>query len=139
VPIAYNTDRFWLVRIDRGTSGLGARAPKLTLGWVPHELVFIARGEGPFQLAYGSAVALPAQAPVESILPEIATPDAASNRVKVAAARLGPQTVLGGDARRSPAPPPFPWKSVLLWIALALGVGVLAFMAIRLSRETKKS
>jgi hypothetical protein len=139
VPIAWNTDRFWRVRIDHGNSGLGARAPKLTLGWVPHELLFIARGEGPFQLAYGSATARAAEAPVQSIVPEIAMPDSSPKRVKIAVAQLGPQVLLGGEARRTPPPPPFPWKSVLLWVALALGVAVLAFMAIRLSRDTRKT
>ena len=87
----------------------------------------------------GSATARPGEAPVESILPEIATFDASPKRVKIALATLGPQVVLGGEARRIPPPPPFPWKSALLWAALALGVAVLAFMALRLSRDTRKA
>ena len=36
--------------------------PKLSVGWLAHELVFVARGAGPFQLAYGSGSAQPATA-----------------------------------------------------------------------------
>jgi hypothetical protein len=137
VPIALNTDRYWSVRIDRG-GGLGAGAPKLTLGWVPHELVFIARGSGPYQLAYGSATAMPDESPVESILSQISTPGDAQTAVTIVTATLGQRAVLGGEARRLPPPPPFPWKSVALWAALAIGVIVLAWMAMRLARETKQ-
>jgi hypothetical protein len=130
VPIDLNTDRLWLVRVDQGSGGLGTGAPKLMLGWVPHELVFIARGTGPFQVAYGSATALPAESPVESIV--------SRTGVTIATATLAPRMVLGGEARRLPLPPPFPWKSVALWAALAIGVILLAWMAMRLARESKQ-
>jgi hypothetical protein len=136
VPIDLDTDRYWLVKIDRG-GGLGTGTPKLTLGWVPHELVFIARGSGPFQLAYGSATALPDESPVESILAEIAKPGDGKSLVTIVTATLAPQVVLGGEERRF-APHLFPWKSVSLWAALAIGVILLAWMAMRLARETNK-
>ena len=139
VAIATNTDRYWLVRIDRTGAGIGTGAPRLTLGWVPHELVFLARGAGPFQLAYGSSSAASGGVAVDSILPGLAAGGDATYRVKVVAATLGPQVSLGGEARRLPAPPPFPWRLIALWTSLALGVVVLGFMAFRLSREANKS
>jgi hypothetical protein len=138
VPIATNTDRYWLVRIDRTGAGIGSGAPRLTLGWVPHELIFLARGAGPFQLAYGSISASSGSVAVDSILPGLTAGGDASYRVKVVAATLGPEGSLGGEARRLPPPPPIPWKLIALWSSLALGVVVLAFMALRLSREAKK-
>jgi hypothetical protein len=139
VPIATNTDRYWLVRIDRTGAGIGTGAPKLTLGWVPHELIFLARGSGPFQLAYGSISASSGGVAVDSILPGLTAGGDATYRVKVVAATLGPQVTLGGEARRLPVPPPIPWKLIALWSSLGLGVVVLAFMALRLSRETNGS
>jgi hypothetical protein len=139
VSVPYNGDRYWQVKIDSKTGGLGAQPPKLTLGWIPHELMFIARGGGPFQVAYGSVDAQPAEAAVESILPAIATPNAGTSLVKIATATLGPEVTLGGAARRLAPPPPYPWKTIVLWAALGLGVIVLGFMAARLSRETKRS
>jgi hypothetical protein len=137
VSIDLNTDRYWLVRVDRD-GGFGSGAPKLTLGWVPHELVFIARGSGPFQLAYGSATAMPDESPVESILSQISEPGDGKSLVTIVTATLAPRVVLGGEGRRLPLPPPFPWKSVALWAALAIGVIVLAWMAMRLARESKQ-
>ncbi len=122
VPVATNTDRYWLVRIDRTGAGIGTGAPKLTLGWVPHELIFLARGAGPFQLAYGSISATSGGVAVDSILPGLAAGGDATYRVKVVAATLGPQVSLGGEARRLPAPPPIPWRLIALWSSLALGV-----------------
>lgn len=139
VPIGMNTDRYWLVRIDRTGAGMGSGAPKLTLGWMPHELIFLARGAGPFKLAYGSAVATSGGVALDALLPGLTIGGDATYRVKVIAATLGPQMSLGGEARRSPAPPPIPWKLIALWSSLALGVVVLAFMALRLSREARKT
>jgi hypothetical protein len=138
VSVPYNGDRYWQVKIDSKTGGLGSQPPKLTLGWIPHELMFIARGAGPFQVVYGSVDAQPAEAAVESILPAIATPDAGTALVKIATATLGPEVTLGGAARRQAPPSPYPWKTIVLWSALGLGVLVLGFMAARLSRETKR-
>ena len=139
VPIGMNTDRYWLVRIDRAGAGLGIGAPRLTLGWVPHELIFLARGAGPFQLAYGSVSATTGEVSVNSILPGLTVGGDSTYRVKVVAATLGPQESLGGEARRSAPPPPIPWKLIALWCSLALAVAVLGFMAIRLTREARKN
>ncbi|HZF17026.1 MAG TPA: DUF3999 domain-containing protein [Steroidobacteraceae bacterium] len=138
VAIGDDNDRYWRVKIDVDRGGLGKRAPKLTLGWIPHELVFIARGDGPFQLVYGNAGALPAQAAVESILPALATAGGGASRVTIAMASLGPQQALGGESRLSQPPAAYPWKTTLLWVVLGLGVVILAFMALRLARDTRK-
>src|SRR4029434_2346674 len=64
------TDRYWLVRVDERGGGLGTGVPKLEIGWVPHQLVFAARGAPPFQLAYGKRDAKPAAYPIESLIPD---------------------------------------------------------------------
>ena len=43
--------------------GLGGGAPVMHAGWIPHQVVFAARGEPPFQLAYGNRQAKPARMP----------------------------------------------------------------------------
>lgn len=55
VAVATNTDRYWL-RVDQRGGGIGLEAPRLyVVGWVPHRLVFAARGKPPFLLAYAAA------------------------------------------------------------------------------------
>ena len=125
-----SSDRYWLARIDMRTGGLGRGAPKLRVGWLPHDVVFLARGNGPFTLAYGSSKAKPTAA--LGAIPE---------SVSIVNATFTQPETLGGDARLLPAPPPKPglWsKSATLWTVLAIGVALLAFMAYRLSRELKK-
>ena len=57
VSVLMNTDMHWLLRTDPKKGGLGSVAPRLVVEWVPHEVVFVARGAGPFYIAYGSATA----------------------------------------------------------------------------------
>ncbi len=55
LEIAATADEQWLIRVRQAGGGLGNNLPQLEIGWQPHRLVFAARGEPPFRLAYGSA------------------------------------------------------------------------------------
>ena len=125
VSIAPNSSRYWRIKLGQQGAGLGSVAPRLQAGWIPDEIVFVARGEGPFQLAYGSAVALPSAGGLGGIPQDIA----------VVRATAGAQRLLGGEARLQAPPPPLPWKSWILWAVLGLGVALLAWMAYRLSKQ----
>jgi hypothetical protein len=52
---------------------------------------------------------------------------------------VGKRIELGGEQALQPAPRGLPWKKLLLWGVLLLGVGVLAFMARSLVQEMKVS
>ena len=129
VSIGTNTDRYWRVRADTRGGGLGAGAPKLRVGWLPHDVLFLARGNGPFTLAYGNANTEGNAAGFPS-LPKSAT---------VLRATFAEPETLGGTARLTPTPksPDVFSKSVILWTVLIAGVGLLAVMAYRLAREMK--
>ncbi len=58
VVVAPDSDRYWLARVDLRNNGLGSGQPKLKVAWAPHEVVFLARGAGPFTLAFGNAATL---------------------------------------------------------------------------------
>jgi hypothetical protein len=127
VPIDIDSDRYWLVRFERPV-GVGSGVPRLNVGWIPHELLFVARGEGPFVVAYGSVTAKAAETRIASVLPKL----------NLAVAQAGSQFDLGGAARREPEPEPFPWKRVVLWAGLGIGVGLLGWMALRLFRQMSR-
>jgi Protein of unknown function (DUF3999) len=127
IHIVQNSDRYWLVRVDARGSGLGTGVPRLSVGWVSQNVVFLARGSGPFMLAYGSAAATPADSQLESI----------PKSVTIAAATAGAAMELGGRSRLAPEPPAVPWKKGVLWAVLVLGAGVLGWMALRLSKEMR--
>ena len=123
--------RYLRLSSDDDANGLGTRIPTLEAGWVSHELRFIARGDAPFKIAYGSAIAPRADTALDGLIPGL------GKTVTVRDAAPGAIEVLGGDERLQPPPAPFPWKTVLLWAVLVLGVGLLGWMAVRLGREMK--
>ena len=129
VSIALNTDPHWLLRTNPKSGGLGSVAPHLVVEWVPHEVVFVARGAGPFYVAYGSATADSAAVSL-AVLPK---------NVSIAPASLSEPETLGGEVRLSPPPAPYAWKAALLWAVLLAGAGLLAWMAFRLSRDFSRT
>ena len=120
----------WLLRVDQKGGGIGAGQPGIQAGWLPQELVFIARGAPPFQLAYGNAQAQPGAYAIQTIVPGWRTDEA----LKAAPASTGAQSeVAGRAALRERAD----YKAWMLWGALAAGVAVLAWMAWQLARQLK--
>jgi hypothetical protein len=111
----------------------------LELGWIPHEIVFTARGEAPFALAFGDVRSRPEALPVASVVPGYRKDE----ELAAARATIGEATPVrpakgfladpggwiraafdSGDART--------W---LLWLVLGGGVLAVAWMALRLLRE----
>jgi hypothetical protein len=128
IDIAADTDRYWLAR----QVGIGAPTgapPRLQVAWTPSDVVFLARGSGPFLLAYGSAVAQEAETDLSAI----------PTAVTVVRASLGAPRRLGGPARLIAPSAAFPSSRILLWAILALCVCLLAWMAYRLTRDMGKN
>jgi hypothetical protein len=127
---ATRSDRYWLLRVEEKGGGLGQGAPVMHAGWLPRPLLFVARGSGPFRLAYGAANVAPGETSIENLLP-----DGGATTIKIKGAEPGTPLPLGGVARLSPAAPQFPWKKYLLWGVLVSGVGLLGWMAYRLLKQ----
>jgi Protein of unknown function (DUF3999) len=123
IRIPTNSDRLWLVRQTEPAGPIGD--VRLQATWDARELVFLARGSGPFVLAYGSATAGPSSVALEPLI----------KGITVLPAETGRPYVLGGADRLRPPPATVPWRMAALWSALALGVLGLAWMTYRLSRE----
>ena len=141
IALAPNPDRYWLLKVDPKGGGLGSGEVRLEIGWVPHELVFAARGTPPFVLAYGNASAKPGASPLAAVLPE--RPDGSTPSAVLA--DIGPLA-----ARTEPSLASQPLRYVrqlterrdlrkwILWAVLVGGVVALAWMAVRLLREVGK-
>ena len=105
---------------------------KLEIGWVPHEVVFAARGAGPFSLAWGLKVAKPGALPITAVLPEYKEGEAL--KLKVAS--------LAAPAQQAPTGSTFSdyvqsgeAKKWALWAALVAGVLLVAGMAFALLKQ----
>lgn len=120
--------RYWLLRTEAG-SGAGIAPPTLELHWRPAQVVFVARGDPPFTLAFGQADAKPAVLPVSSLIPgyerwaELRLPEARVAEVRTLRREPPFWKRFGIDAEP---------KQAALWAVLVGGVLLLAFMAWRL-------
>jgi Protein of unknown function (DUF3999) len=130
LAIGAHGQRYWLVRIDPRSGGLGVDAPRASFGWQPQEVVFAARGAAPFVLAYGSRAATSGALPIATLVPGY---DIAKGLpANIGVARQGAPVPLGGMQRMRE---PIDTKRWLLWASLVLAAMVLGWMAWRLSRE----
>lgn len=120
-----------LLRFDAQGGGIGMGTPSVEIGWVPHELVFAARGAAPFQIAYGNVKAQYAAYPIESLIPGYRRPPESPSIPIVPASTGEPVTHAGAPALRQP----LDIKRWTLWGSLLLGVAALGVMAWRLSRQ----
>lgn len=128
VQLQPTTDRYWRLDTSGGEGVARSGMPVLEQGWVPHVLTFVAQGDAPFTVAFGSATAGAARQPVDGLLRHVGQ---ARQRALVGQARIQERVVLGGKARLTPPPAPLPWKKWLLWAVLVLGVLALAAMVRR--------
>jgi hypothetical protein len=126
--------RYWLLRVDPKSGGLGRGQPRMHAGWLPREIVFAARGTGPFLIAYGNVAAASSALPVTTLVPGYAS--SAEPLAAIAVAHMGAAAPLGdiGQAKR-----PREYRRATLWAVLILGVVVLAWMAWQLSRQLNAS
>lgn len=124
IHIAPDTDRYWLARIGARGGSIGNGVPRLSAGWVAQNVVFLARGSGPYLIAYGSATVGPADMSLDSL----------PKAVEIGNATAAAPTLLGGRERLRPATS-VPWRNGLLWVILVVAAGILAAMVVRLSKE----
>jgi hypothetical protein len=136
VEIGRHSARYWVARLDPGSPPPGGGAPTLEAEWRPAQLVYVARGETPFTLAFGNPEAKRVMLEPSQLIPgyerleELKLPQA-----QVGAVRAGQRgdewwrRILGDTSPRK----------VALWAVLLVAVGALAWMAWRLSRQVTRS
>lgn len=123
------------LQVDSRGGGLGQGEPRLSVAMRATELLFLARGNPPYRLALGRVDAQAGSLPVATLVPGFD-----SQRLE----SMGQATISGAipDVEVAPAVVPakagVDWKRIGLWAVLLLGVGVLALMAVSLSRGTAK-
>lgn len=123
----------WRLEVEQDGGGVGSGQPRMQMGWVPHRLLFVARGEMPFTLAFGSAIAEPPSSDITDLVARIESTPVDRGFIKLGQA--GGLFELGGESRLQPPVPPLPWKKWLLWTVLVFGVLVLAWMGRSLYRQ----
>jgi hypothetical protein len=118
--------------LDARGGDLGPQPPTLQIGFVPQELVFLARGDAPYTLAWGAADAESTDLPIATLLPGYRGSDSLptiDSQLKISSTDLPP--ALSGKA----PPAPSPYRRWILWGVLLAGLGVLALMARALAAQ----
>ncbi|MDM8554313.1 DUF3999 domain-containing protein [Desulfococcaceae bacterium HSG7] len=134
---ALTTDRYWRLEILSDTGGMGNSTPLMELSWTPDDLIFLARGESPFILAFGSARIRPRSSTAHLLIEPLQNQNKSAEFIRPA--QIKKRIELGGASRLTPLPPPVPWKQWLLWGILIAGVGFLGFMAWNLYQQMNRS
>lgn len=132
--------RYWRVLLDARAGTLGQTLPQLEVEWHPRSIIFVARGEGPYRVAWGNAEAKPEDLNQAQIIPgyksfsEYSLPEARAEAVvaQTVVEPSAPEKALREVTRNITA------KQVALWLILLGGVAVLGYMAWQLSRQMKK-
>lgn len=120
--------------VDERGGGLGAEAPTLQFAVRGTQLVFLARGAGPYTLALGNPTATAANLPLATLIPDYSPQrlkELGQGKVE-GAAQLTTSTAASPDVAVASGPD---WKKIGLWAVLLLGVLALAGMAFSLLRK----
>lgn len=133
IRIPMQNERYWKVSLDARAGGLGRGVPQLEVSWQPQSIVFAARGEGPYRMAWGNPEAASAHLALTALMPGY-RPDSEYSLPLAEA----------GELTRQPVTPPsaitklartFTWKQAVLWLVLLAGVAMLGMMAWRLNAQ----
>jgi hypothetical protein len=133
VEISRYPARYWMARVDPNSGGIGSTPPKLEAQWRDGQVIFAARGPGPFRLAFGARDPRSAWVNVATLIPGYQRGD----ELKLPEAKLGP---VEGAPRAAASGLPaivdeLGPRKIALWSILVIGVLVLGGMAWRLSRQ----
>jgi hypothetical protein len=124
--------RYRLLRVNMKGGGIGSGTLVVRAGWIPRELVFTARGSGPFRLAYGNARADASALSADALVPALQ----GDRKSEIPVVTTGAPQKLAGEAATLPRADARKWG---LWAALLAGVALLAWMAWRLLAQMQKS
>jgi len=131
------TDRFWRIEIDQEGKSMpdDIDAFDFLLGFLPHEILFVARGRPPFLLAYGSSRICKNNLlkTSENMFTRILGTGDDNQLIKKAV--ILDHVILGGEKMLKPPAPSLPWKVWILWGVLITGVGIIACMVRNLYRQ----
>ena len=124
------------LKLDARSGGLGSDKPSLSVALTSRQVLFLARGDGPFLLAVGNPQAKAAELSPATLIPGYGT----ANALPISTARLGTMEPAQGAAaqpQRDAGPVSLNWRTATLWAVLLMGIGTVGAMAVYLLRQTK--
>lgn len=129
-----SNNKSYRLEVLQDGAGLVEMVPELELGYIPHELIFMARGEAPFILAFGNGSMNQEVSQNGGTILQGLTDKKGKSLVRSAA--LSDRFVLAGETALG-IRAVLPWKRIILWLILIIGVAVLGGMVWSLSRKMR--
>jgi hypothetical protein len=129
-------DRYWRFVFDPRGGGVGRGELRVRAGWVPHRIVFTARGAPPFLVAYGKRQAQGVAWDMSALVPGYTEDGQGQQHIAIGSARPEAPHLLAGE---SAIAEPRDWRRLVLWLSLILSVAVLAAMAVQLARQMSRT
>ena len=132
MTISSSRDADWKLRVDQQGGGLGSDLTVVELAWQPQNLLFVARGQPPFRLVWGSAKVEPVMTDANQLL-------VGSNNTEniLGQARWLSDSVVKVNLQAlEPAGKPVNWRQWILWVVLIVAAVILVWMAVRLMKLT---
>ena len=136
VNVTASRDRYWRIHIPGSELAIGFTAPELMLGWKPERVRFLARGATDYLLALSTRTDISSGRRYDSLISEINN----GGGEEIAPAMAAPAEIIKqlSAANEKESLSEDQIKSWVLWAVLLLGVALLGFMAMRLSRQLKR-
>jgi Protein of unknown function (DUF3999) len=131
--VVVSSARYVRARLDPKAGGVGKTPPTLVVGWYAQPLVFAARGEAPFELAYGSRRVEPGALAIRTLVPDYVAGKPLPANVGVATLAAPPS-----EANRAAMREPLDATRWLLWGTLVAASVLLGYMGLRLTRQMKR-
>ena len=134
LAVGPSASRHWRLKVDQRGGGLGSGEVRLEIGWIPHQVVFAARGAAPFTLAYGMKIARPGALPITAVLPDYKEGEAIALKTATLTATAAPasRATSGFSEYVKEAVDSGQAKKWALWASLVVGVLLLVWMAFAL-------
>lgn len=132
IALSGQTVQHLKLTVDERGGGLGEQAPDLKYAVRATQVIFLARGEGPYSLALGNPHVKAANLPLATLIPDFKPQMLATlGKATVQGEALATQTSTATTAAVAGTN----WKKLGLWAVLLLSVVFLAAMAFSLLRK----
>ena len=136
---SHSSDREWKLQIDQQGGGIGSAIPEIKVAWQPHKLVFVARGESPYKLLWGSARVEPVLMSASKLLVGMDGQETVAENM-LGQARWLENSVSEINLKALVAvAKPLNWQQIVLWLVLVVAAFVLILMAYQLMRKMNES
>lgn len=132
VDVTPQYQRYVRVRVASRGGGLGSGRLELRAHVIPEQLLFVAKGEGPFSLAFGHYGASISAFDEAQLLELVGT---AASELAATSITAGPIVELAGPSALTPPPPTTNYAKWALWSILGAAVLLLAALSYTLFRR----